>query len=349
MNSFYNQKLNVVIYARVSTDNSSQETSIKNQLSYFISFIQNNKNLNLVGKYIDIGISGKNVKKRENFLKMISDAKAKKFDYILTKSVSRFARNTLDSIYYTNILKENNVGVYFVNDNINTLDSDSEFRLTLMSSLAQDELRKLSDNIKFGLNTSINRGLVLGNSNIIGYNKKNGILTINEYEKNIIIDTYNYFLKTKSYTETSKYINHKYQKNYYPTTIKRILINYKYKGYYCGRKTTVIDYKKGLRKDNNKKDWVLYKSESIPIIIDEYTWNKVNSIINQNKKTNYRIECRKHGRVYVKIRKYKNKQYKYIVCQNCFRLNLSIISKIIHNKKCYITKRENDYKIDIVI
>ena len=125
--------LKVVFYARVSTENESQKTSITNQIEYFKSYIRKNKNWTFISSYIDEGISGKSVKKRTNFLKMIEEAKQKKFNLIITKSVSRFARNTIDSIKYTDLLKKYNIGVFFLNDNINTFHSDSEFRLTLMA------------------------------------------------------------------------------------------------------------------------------------------------------------------------------------------------------------------------
>ena len=133
--------LKVVYYARVSTEHDEQTTSITNQISFFENYINNNKNWLFVKGYIDEGISGKNTIKRTNFLNMINDAKNKKFNLIITKSVSRFARNTIDSIYYTDLLSQYEIGVYFFNDNINTFYSDSEFRLTLMASIAQDELR----------------------------------------------------------------------------------------------------------------------------------------------------------------------------------------------------------------
>ena len=139
--------LRVTFYARVSTDSDEQLNSLENQISYFKEYITNNPNWIYVDGYIDEGISGSSVKKRKHFLRMIEDAKRHKFDLILTKEISRFSRSTLDSIMYTQELLSNGVGVYFLNDNINTILPDSELRLTMMSSIAQDEVRRLSERV----------------------------------------------------------------------------------------------------------------------------------------------------------------------------------------------------------
>ena len=128
--------------------------------------------------YIDEGLSGISTKRRENFNRMVDDAEAGKFDLVITKEISRFARNTLDSIQYTRQLLNAGVGVFFQNDNINTFDEDSELRLSIMSSIAQDELRKLSSRVKFGHQQAIKQNVVLGNSRIFGYIKNDGRLVI---------------------------------------------------------------------------------------------------------------------------------------------------------------------------
>ena len=180
--SIYDLELRVVYYARVSTDKEEQKNSIVNQRDYFEEFIRSNSNWKFVGGYIDDGISGIHAEKREEFQRMISDAMRGKFDLIITKEISRFARNTLDSIQYTRQLLSYGVCVWFRNDNINTIDDDSEFRLTIMAGVAQDEIRKLSSRVKFGHAQAIKNGVVLGNSRLYGYNKEHGRLTINEKE-----------------------------------------------------------------------------------------------------------------------------------------------------------------------
>ena len=348
-NDIYKEKLRVVYYTRVSTDNKLQETSIINQNSYFENYINNISNWTLTNRYIDEGISGKSIHNRINFQKMIKDGLDNKYDLILTKSVSRFARNTIDSIKYTDLLKEKGIGVYFINDNINTLNSDSEFRLTLMASIAQDEIRKLSESVKFGLQESINRGIVLGSSNILGYNKYKGRLIIDKKEANIVKEIFNLFITNNySYTDISKIINNKYNKKMDSTSIKRVLTNYKYKGYYCGKKSSVINYKKNKRVKYKPNDWIIYKDiKNVPPIVSENIWNKANNIINsRNKKRNtskYNIYCLIHNKkCKYMVKKYKNNIYKYYICPDCFSIKEELIKKVISKnniKNIYIIRK----------
>lgn len=182
MCSIYDLKLRVAYYARVSTDRVEQQVSINHQTEYFENLIHSTQSWELAGAYIDDGISGMHAEKREEFQKMLRDAKAGKIDMIITKEISRFARNTLDSIKYTRELLSCGVCVWFQNDGINTIDEDSELRLTIMAGVAQDELRKLSSRVKFGHARSIQNGTVLGNR-IYGYKKKDGKLTIRSEER----------------------------------------------------------------------------------------------------------------------------------------------------------------------
>ena len=184
--SIYDLNLRVTFYARVSTDREEQLNSLENQVMYFEKFIKEQTNWIFVDGYVDEGISGTSVKKRENFLKMIDDAKKGMFDLILTKEISRFSRNTVDSIQYTQELLSYGVGINFLNDNINTFDPDSELRLTIMSSIAQEEIRKLSERVRFGYKRSIEKGVVPGNDNFYGYKKNKGKLEIVEEEAELI-------------------------------------------------------------------------------------------------------------------------------------------------------------------
>ena len=184
--TIYDIPLRVTFYARVSSEKDEQLNSLDNQISYYRNFIKKNANWEFVEGYIDEGLSGMSTKKRENFHNMITDAKAGLFDLVITKEITRFARNTLDSIQYTRDLLSYGVGVFFQNDNINTLDEDSELRLTIMSGIAQDELRKLSSRIKFGHQEAIKKNVVLGNSRIFGYRKDNKRLVIDEKEAEMV-------------------------------------------------------------------------------------------------------------------------------------------------------------------
>lgn len=320
--NIYDLNLKVTYYARVSTENITQSTSIINQVDYFINYIKNIPNWTLINGYIDEGISGKSAYKRDDFLKMIDAGLNKKFDLILTKSVSRFARNTIDSIKYTTELLYKGVGVFFVNDNINTFLSDSEFRLTLMASIAQDELRKLSESVKFGLYESINHGVVLGSNNILGYTKSKGKLIIDKKQSEIVKEIFNLFITNNyTYIDIARIINKNYNKNFDSTSIKRILTNPKYKGYYCGRKTQTIDYKNSKRKNIPKDKWIIYKDyNKVKPIVTEEIWNKANYIIDKRTKKSSnpykgRIICSIHNVPYInKKKKYKNKYYSYWVC-----------------------------------
>ena len=199
--TIYDMNLKVADYGRVSTDKDDQINSLENQVMYFENYIKSQTNWIFVNGYVDEGISGTSVNKRDNFLKMINDAKKGIFNLILTKEISRFSRNTVDSIQYTQELLSYGVGVYFLNDNINTFDSDSELRLTIMSSIAQDEIRKLSDRVRFGYKRSIEKGVVPGNNNFYGYKKNKGKLVIVEEEAKLIRLIFNEYSKGEMGTQ----------------------------------------------------------------------------------------------------------------------------------------------------
>ena len=187
-NSLINIPLRVTYYSRVSTENINQHSSLIDQKTHFEEMIKNNHKWQYVAGYVDEGISGTTDTKRTNFMKMIKDAKEDKFDLIITKEISRFSRNTLDSIKYTRELLTYGVGILFVNDNINTILPDSELRLTIMASLAQDEIRRLSERVKFGMKESIIKGNILGNQKIYGYIKdknSNKYLIVNSQSETI--------------------------------------------------------------------------------------------------------------------------------------------------------------------
>lgn len=162
---------NIVFYARVSTEHEAQLNALENQIDWYKPIMDAHPEWHLVGQYIDEGVTGTSAEKREAFMKMIADAKAHKFDLIITREVSRFARNTVDTLQYTRELRRIGVEVFFLNDNIKTFDSDGELRLTIMATLAQDESRKTSIRVKSGQQTSMDKGVVYGNGNILGYKR----------------------------------------------------------------------------------------------------------------------------------------------------------------------------------
>lgn len=284
--TIFDLQLRVTFYARVSTTTTTQGNSIENQVSFFSELIQQNKNWTYVEGYID-RVRGESAENRAEFMQMINDAKNDKFDLILTKEVSRFARNTIDSLTYTRELLREGVGVFFHSDNICTIDTDSELRLTIMSSLAADEVRKLSERVKFGHKRSIENGHVLGNSRIFGYDKHNCKLTIIEKEAEMVRMIFDLY-STGEYS-VKKIEQIIYDKGYrgrngtriHHNTISGIIQNPKYKGYFCGNKVKITDYRTKEQRFLPKEEWIMFKDETgetVPAIVSEEIWDKCNEI-----------------------------------------------------------------------
>lgn len=284
--SIYDLPLKVTYYARVSSEKDEQLNSLSNQVFYFENHIKEVSNWTYVEGYVDEGISGTSVNKRDSFKRMIADSKKGKFDLILTKEVTRFARNTLDSISYTQKLLENGVGVYFQSDNINTIMPDSELRLTIMASVAQDEVRKLSERVKFGFSRSIEKKRVLGNNNIFGYRKDKTKLVIHEEEAKMIRELFEIYSQGEmGFYKISEYFKQKGYKGKNGTpissqTLRRIIRNPKYKGYYRTGTVKVVDYKLHKAQKMPKEEWTVFEcKENIPAIVSEELWEKCNNIL----------------------------------------------------------------------
>ena len=179
--SFYPKKqenggknMRVAVYARVSTEHEAQINALENQLEWYKIECSRHSDWEIVEVYVDQGITGTQAQKRPEFLRMMEDAKKGKFDLIITREVSRFARNTVDALSYTRQMKAMGVDVLFINDGINTAADDGELRLSLMSSMAQDESRKISERVKAGQKISRERHILYGNGNILGFRRENG-------------------------------------------------------------------------------------------------------------------------------------------------------------------------------
>ena len=286
--SIYDLPLNVTYYARVSSESDEQLNSLGNQIAYYENLIKKNPAWTFVPGYIDEGLSGISTKKRENFNRMIADAGEGKFDLVITKEISRFARNTLDSIQFTRQLLSCGVGVYFQNDNINTFDEDSELRLSIMSSIAQDELRKLSSRIKFGHQQAIKSNVVLGNSRIFGYRKDNKRLVVDEDEAPMVRELFELYATDQHSMKQIEtifwnrgYRNHNGNKIAH-TTMSGIISNPKYKGFYVGNKVKVVDMFTKKQKFLAPEDWVMFKDETgevVPAIVSEELWEKANAVL----------------------------------------------------------------------
>ena len=288
MKSIYDIPLRVTFYARVSSESDEQLNSLGNQITYYEDLIKRNPNWIFVPGYIDEGLSGISTKKRENFNRMIEEAAEDRFDLVITKEISRFARNTLDSIQFTRQLLGYGVGVFFQNDNINTLDEDSELRLSIMSSIAQDELRKLSSRVKFGHAQAIKDGVVLGNNRIFGYRKDNGRLIIDEDEAPMVRELFElyatgeYSMKQIEVTFWNKGYRNSRGNRLSHTTMSNMISNPKYKGYYVGNKVKVIDMFTKKQKFLPPEEWVMFKDESgevVPAIVSEELWEKANAVL----------------------------------------------------------------------
>ena len=286
--SIYDLPLRVTYYARVSSESDEQLNSLGNQVSYYEDLIRRNLPWTFEPGYIDEGLSGISTKKRENFNRMIEDAAEGQFDLVITKEISRFARNTLDSIRYTRQLLSCGVGVFFQNDNINTFDEDAELRLSIMSSIAQDELRKLSSRVKFGHQQAIKSSVVLGNSRIFGYTKADGKLVIDETEAPMVRELFELYA-TGEYSmkqlETlfwdKGYRNHNGKKIAH-TTMSNLISNPKYKGYYVGNKVKVVDMFTKKQKFLPPEEWVMFKDETgeiVPAIVSEEVWDTANAVL----------------------------------------------------------------------
>lgn len=294
--------MKVAAYCRVSTDADDQINSLENQLHFFNEYIRRNPDWEFVDIYSDEGVTGTNVQKRIGFNTMIQDAKAGKIDLIVTKEVSRFARNTVDTLHYTRDLRGANVGVYFINDNINTLDSDGEFRLSIMASVAQEESRKTSVRVKWGMKRQMERGYVFSPP-ILGYDVHDGCLSVNEEEAKIVRRIFDLYVHEKmgTYSIARKLAQentplYKRIKTWSPTLIMRIIKNEKYAGDLIQQKTIVTDYlsHKSVR---NKGEKISFSDHHEPII-DRQTWNEAQRICAERSSDPIEYNPAKHNNRY---------------------------------------------------
>lgn len=275
----------VAAYCRVSTDHEDQANSFESQQRYFRQYIERNPDWELYEIFADEGISGTNTKKR-----MIACAKEGDFDLIITKEISRFARNTLDSIYYTRDLKKHGVGVIFMNDNINTLDGDAELRLAIMSSIAQEESRKTSERVKWGQKRRMEQGVVFGRS-MLGYDVKDGKMTVNEDGAKIVRLIFHKFANENKGTHViarelrEAGITPMRVKEWSNTVILRVIRNEKYCGDLVQKKTFTPDFLSHEKKYNRgEEEFVIIKDHHEPIVSREL-FEKANRILDEKSLT----------------------------------------------------------------
>lgn len=273
-----NRHRKMVFYGRVSTEHEAQMAALENQIEWYDDQAKYHPNWEVLNKYIDEGITGTQAKKRPAFLQMIEDAKKGKFDLIVTREVCRFARNTVDTLVTTRELKNIGVEVYFVEDNIWTMDGDGELRLTIMATLAQEESRKTSERVKAGQHISRQQGMVYGRGNILGYNRKaKSTYTINPEQAETVRMIFDMYLQGEmGASKIANELTRLGRKNasglvkWSPCVITRIVNNPTYMGYQAYGKSYSNNYLEQKRILNNDfSTYMLVKSNYEPIITEE--------------------------------------------------------------------------------
>ena len=285
------KKRKVAGYARVSTDSDEQFTSYEAQIDYYTQYIKSHDDWEFVNVYTDEGISGTNTKHREGFNQMIEDALAGKIDLIITKSVSRFARNTVDSLVTVRKLKEKGVEVFFEKENIYTLDSKGELLITIMSSLAQEESRSISENVTWGHRKRFADGkILLPYSRFLGYRKgADGLPEIVEEEAEIVRRIYNLFMMGKTSSGIAKQLTEDGiptpggKTKWHSSTVDSILQNEKYKGDALLQKQFTVDFLSKKRKTNEGEVPQYYVTGSHPAIISPDLFDLVQAEITRRK------------------------------------------------------------------
>ncbi len=281
-----NRTRRVVFYGRVSTEHEAQLSAMDNQKEWYRDQAKAHPNWDVVDEYFDEGITGTQAKKRPAFLKMVGDAKAGQFDLIVTREVCRFARNTVDTLVTTRELKNIGVEVYFIEDNIWTMDGDGELRLSLMATLAQEESRKVSERVKAGQHISREKGVVYGSGNILGYDRiPGGSYVINEEQAATVRLIYKMYRENKygmqkianeliklgelTATGTTKWT---------VSNVGRILKNPTYMGYQAYGKSVSNNYLDQKRINNCNESTYIYKKCDYEPIIPEDEWREVEAI-----------------------------------------------------------------------
>lgn len=284
--------IKVAGYCRVSTEKDDQVNSLEAQRRYFKEYIDRQPGWELYQIYADEGITGTSTKKREQFNRMINDAHRGAFQLIITKEVSRFSRNILDTIAYTRELKALGVGVLFMNDGISTLEPDSELRLSIMGSIAQEESRKTSSRVKWGQARQMERGVVFGRS-LLGYDVKDGKLTVNPEGAELVRLIFRkYGLEKKSTSVIARELRQEGYRSlsgstqWRGSTLVKILKNEKYAGDLIQKKTITPDYLTHAKKYNHGEEALIVIENHHEPIIDRELWNTVQEELKRRNRHN---------------------------------------------------------------
>lgn len=313
-------KIRVAAYCRVSTDQEEQEKSFDNQVNYYTEYIKKKPEYELVDIYTDEGISGTNTKKRDGFNRMIADCEAGKIDLVITKSISRFARNTQDCLTYSRKLKNMGIGIFFEKENINTLDSTGELLFTILSSLAQDESRNISENCKWGIRSKFQKGIPhINTKRFMGYDKtEEGRLIINKKEAEVVRRIFREFLEGWNPEDIARGLNEdgipgvSGEPKWVRATIIGMLTNEKYSGSALLQKWYTEDFlTKKLRRNDGEIDQYFVK-DSHPAIIPQEEWSAVQLEFERRE-----AFCQEHHLKCYGYRADKNPFVSKIICKNC--------------------------------
>lgn len=285
-------KRRVAAYARVSTDSEEQLTSYEAQVDYYTKFIKGRSDWEFVTVYTDEGISAVNTKKREGFKQMVADGLAGKFDLLVTKSVSRFARNTVDSLTTVRKLKEKGAEVWFEKENIFTLDSKGELLITIMSSLAQEESRSISENVTWGQRKRMADGKIsLPYAQFLGYCKgEDGLPQIVPEEAEVVRLIFRLFMEGKTYSAIARHLiksgisTPAGKEKWQACVVQSILQNEKYKGHALLQKTYCANFLTKKMVKNTGQVQQYYVEDSHPAIVDPDEWDAVQAEIDRRKK-----------------------------------------------------------------
>ena len=319
--------LRVAAYCRVSTTLEQQEGSYEAQVSYYTEKIKNNQNWKNAGIYADDGKSATNTKKRDDFNAMIEDCMAGKIDMVLTKSVSRFARNTVDSLQTIRKLKEKNIAVYFEKENINTLDGTGELLITILSSQAQEESRNLSENTKWGITRRYENGIIsINHKKFMGYTKdEDGELIIVPEEAEIVRRIFRMYLEGSSILEITRALEKDKIKTatgkdkWHPGVIEKMLVNEKYMGDALLQKTYTVDFLTKKRVKNNGIVPQYYIEDNHEAIIPKELFYKVQEEKARRASLNKSVVTRKANKLKKEKSKFSSKYAltEILVCSEC--------------------------------
>ena len=279
-----NRQREMVFYGRVSTQHEAQLVALENQMKWYEDQMKYHPNWNLVERYIDEGITGTLAAKRPEFVRMLEDAKEGRFDLIVTREVCRFARNTVDTLSITRELKNYGVEVYFVSDNIWTMDGDGELRLSIMATLAQEESRKISERVLAGQAISRENGVLYGTGNIIGYDRIDGKYVINQEQAETIRLIFELYASGMGMTRVANELTARGRldgagnKVWNAVKVSRTIRNATYKGYICYNKSRVNNYLEKKRIKNLDEDSFILKKGNFEPIVSEELWEYCNQL-----------------------------------------------------------------------